>query len=263
MNYQIMGISRPRLIVLDEWVNIAWARGNKRRYTQLGYVYTALGDTFLCKVSDLSHATRVDINVLCAVCGRARKARYRTIIKSRHSVCRDCVKVIDLSGHTFGKLHVLDIDRDKPKGKGAWWTCECECGAVVSVRSSDLIKSGTVSCGCHRLNLSSLRSRENHYRWDSNKTDEDRAIGRKYPEYIQWRNAVYKRDNYTCQVCGKQGGGFEAHHLYSYADYPEYQLNVDYGITMCKSEHKEFHRWMGGYMVPCTPDDFDAWMRQR
>ena len=33
------------------------------------------------------------------------------------------------------------------------------------------------------------------------------------PEYFQWRNAIYERDNYTCQECGdKTGGNLNAHH---------------------------------------------------
>ena len=32
------------------------------------------------------------------------------------------------------------------------------------------------------------------------------------PEYRQWRDAIFQRDNYTCQSCDKRGGNLEAHH---------------------------------------------------
>lgn len=58
------------------------------------------------------------------------------------------------------------------------------------------------------------------------------------PEYIQWRTAVYKRDNYTCQHCGVKGGRLEAHHIKSFAEYPELRFDVGNGITL----HKSYHR---------------------
>ncbi len=32
-------------------------------------------------------------------------------------------------------------------------------------------------------------------------------------EYKEWHKAVFKKDNYTCQICGKRGGNLEAHHI--------------------------------------------------
>lgn len=58
------------------------------------------------------------------------------------------------------------------------------------------------------------------------------------PEYIQWRKAVYKRDDYTCQHCKVKGGRLEAHHVKSFATHPELRFDVDNGITLCKSCHR-------------------------
>ena len=79
--------------------------------------------------------------------------------------------------------------------------------------------------------------------WDHTITDEERLIGRFYPEYKQWRKAVYERDNYTCQICG--GTNLNAHHLEGYANNKELRISLDNGITLCKKCHKDFHNKYG------------------
>ncbi len=58
------------------------------------------------------------------------------------------------------------------------------------------------------------------------------------PEYIQWRKAVYKRDDYICQRCGERGEKLEAHHIKPFATHPELRFDVTNGITLCKSCHR-------------------------
>lgn len=58
-------------------------------------------------------------------------------------------------------------------------------------------------------------------------------------EYKEWRRAVFKRDNYTCQNCGKRGGRLNADHIKPFILYPELILNVDNGRTLCVECHKK------------------------
>lgn len=64
---------------------------------------------------------------------------------------------------------------------------------------------------------------------------------RNTPEYIAWRTAVFERDKYTCQRCGKRGVRLEAHHVKPWAEYPEFRYDVSNGITMCEKCHKGEH----------------------
>lgn len=59
------------------------------------------------------------------------------------------------------------------------------------------------------------------------------------PEYKQWQKSVFKRDNETCQLCGKTKCPIAAHHIYMKAKYPDKVLDVNNGITLCdKCHHK-------------------------
>lgn len=56
----------------------------------------------------------------------------------------------------------------------------------------------------------------------------------------EWREAVFKRDNYTCQKCGKTGE-LHAHHVRPFSEHPELRFNVDNGITYCIDCHGIIH----------------------
>ena len=55
--------------------------------------------------------------------------------------------------------------------------------------------------------------------------------------YKEWVINVFKRDNYTCQCCGKRGGNLNAHHLYNFSEYEELRYEVSNGITLCEKCH--------------------------
>lgn len=59
---------------------------------------------------------------------------------------------------------------------------------------------------------------------------------------MSWSRAVRKRDNYTCQICGKYNKEKTiAHHLIYRVILPLFSLNINNGITLCKECHLEIH----------------------
>lgn len=61
-------------------------------------------------------------------------------------------------------------------------------------------------------------------------------------EYISWRENVYKRDNFTCQNCGKRGGNLQAHHIKPFSRFKRYRYVVSNGVTLCSACHKKVHK---------------------
>lgn len=75
-----------------------------------------------------------------------------------------------------------------------------------------------------------------HNRWRGGISPINQKIRRSL-EYRIWREAVFKRDNYTCRFCGKRGGTIHADHIKQFAYYPELRFAIDNGRTLCKACH--------------------------
>lgn len=87
---------------------------------------------------------------------------------------------------------------------------------------------------------------ENHPQWNPDRTHEQRVLERKTLKDKQWRQVVFKKDNYTCQCCGDSiGGNLNAHHLDSYNWCKDKRYDIDNGITLCNDCHKLFHHLYG------------------
>jgi hypothetical protein len=62
-------------------------------------------------------------------------------------------------------------------------------------------------------------------------------------EYREWRTSVFKRDNYACQKCGVVKCYLQAHHIKSWAKYPELRYEITNGITLCRDCHKTIRKY--------------------
>lgn len=64
-------------------------------------------------------------------------------------------------------------------------------------------------------------------------------LQRKSGKYKNWRESVFKRDNYTCVICKVKGGVLNADHILSFAHYPDKRFDIDNGRTLCYECHKK------------------------
>jgi hypothetical protein len=99
----------------------------------------------------------------------------------------------NLVGISFSRLTVIKMV-EKPvnndsKRRGTFWLCECECGNEKIVRSSELVRGDTKSCGCGNKFENSHRykgvgklaqSKFSHIEWGAKKRGLDFLITKEY-----------------------------------------------------------------------------------
>lgn len=62
---------------------------------------------------------------------------------------------VNLKGHRFGNL--LVVERDKNFKKAITWKCICDCGNIKTIIGNNLKNGTTKSCGCVRKKITSER----------------------------------------------------------------------------------------------------------
>lgn len=80
--------------------------------------------------------------------------------------------------------------------------------------------------------------------WKGGVTPEFKKI-RVSIEFKTWREAVFARDNWTCQKYKIRGGKLHPHHIQNFSEFPELRFEVSNGITLSEKAHKEFHKIYG------------------
>jgi len=85
---------------------------------------------------------------------------------------------------------------------------------------------------------------KNNWNWQGGITPINAKL-RNSIEFRLWREAVFARDNWTCQKYHIKGGKLHPHHIQNFAQYPELRFAIDNGITLSEKAHREFHKKYG------------------
>lgn len=137
-----------------------------------------------------------------------------------------------------GDEYEVRSDYSGAKNKVAFFHNSDECGGNVFKMNPTDFLSGKRCPACADI----ARSGENHWRYNPNLTETDRQKrDMQNGEIRKWRDKVYERDAYTCQVCGEVGKELNAHHLNSWDKHPDDRFELSNGVTLCKPCHKDFH----------------------
>jgi len=131
---------------------------------------------------------------------------------------------------TYGKPRLEETKRkisQKLKGNVKWWI-----GRHHSEESKQKMSKARIG----------RFGKENHWNWKGGVSSEDEPIKRSL-EYTIWRNEVYRKDNWTCRLCGKKcrKGDIVAHHLKLFSEFPELRFSIKNGIVLCRSCHIKIH----------------------
>lgn len=94
-----------------------------------------------------------------------------------------------------------------------------------------------------RANMADAHSGSKTNFWKGGITPINKAI-RAGLKYALWREAVFRRDNYTCVFCKVRGGRIEADHIKEFAKYPELRFKLSNGRTLCRPCHIDRHKMM-------------------
>lgn len=90
------------------------------------------------------------------------------------------------------------------------------------------------------------QSGKKHWKYNPELTEEERQRrDMQNGELRKWREKVFKRDGYICQVCMKHSHNLNAHHLNSWDKYKNIRFSLYNGITLCEECHRDFHSTYG------------------
>lgn len=79
---------------------------------------------------------------------------------------------------------------------------------------------------------------EKHWNWQGGISSENDRV-RNSGKYKRWREQVYERDDYTCQICGVRGGSLHADHIIPFSVDKEKRFDVDNGRALCEECHRQ------------------------
>ncbi len=192
-----------------------------------------------------------ELTKICPICGKEFKKSYNCSMyewnNTRKYCSRDCLnkskkgktswnKGISCSEETKKKISSSKKGK-KIKIKTPRYTEEQK--NKISETLKEKYKNGEL-----KINIPKPKIGEANPNWKGGVTTENEKA-RKSIEYKLWRKSCFERDNWTCQICGQNGGKLVVHHINNFAEFPELRLAIDNGITLCNDCHKEFHKTYG------------------
>lgn len=152
------------------------------------------------------------------------------------------------AGRPFQKNHTINNGRT-PWSKGIKLSAET-VAKIKAARAKQVISIETRK----KMSVAHLAIREKNHFWRGGITSENNRQ-RNRIEYRLWREAIFARDNWTCQTCGKRGCRLNAHHKKPFAHFPELRFAIDNGETLCVACHAktDSFRWRAkNYAVDAT-----------
>ena len=181
--------------------------------------------------------------LVCRVCGEVFKRGNSHIKNGRNKTCSVECRWVWHSRLMSGENH--------PMWKDAKKVFKCVvCGEDFKRYKKDDSRNKTCSTECKYIYIAKVLSGENHYLW---------AGGTRAYRGMDWRRIrqdILKRDNYTCQDCGKtteeetveNNKELSVHHIIPFRFFGEEHEKANRPenlITLCNSCHRKAENYAG------------------
>lgn len=164
-------------------------------------------------------------------------------VKENNCTCQSCGKEfyaprcwIARGGGKYCCYECANIGRTKER------VCRiCKfCGKKFFIVQSELNRDGNSGIFCGKSCAGKSRTGSNGSNWLGGRTMENK-LARNKVEYIEWRNKIFERDDYTCQHCKKRGGKLNAHHIIPFSVDETLRYELSNGTTLCEKCHNKEH----------------------
>jgi len=111
---------------------------------------------------------------------------------------------------------------------------------VEAVKAATKARRGKPLSERTRRKISKALRGKKSYLWKGGITQKNQTL-RGGVDFRLWREAVFRRDGWTCQKCGLVGGKLNAHHIKSFSKFPNLRFDVSNGMTLCVGCHQKEH----------------------
>ena len=270
------------MLVSNE-VELKWNSKIKKHYTELGYEYTKMGDSFLVKTDDLTSGSNVRVLCKCDYCGNIYDvAWYSYVNLKKKENNKDCCGNPICTGKKAeesmlmynGVKNCRDLDYVNKKIRETnleKYGCENQFanqeikdkivktniekyGIDSPMKTKEVQEKAKITClkkygyTSYGALYSSEHKKELSPCWKGGV--EHHRVERSTIEYRTWRKDVFSRDLYTCQCCGDRSRKqhhveLHAHHILNWNDNETERYDVNNGVTLCDKCHFEFHSLYG------------------
>lgn len=241
-NVECMKIKRSEILLLKYGVD-----NSNKAYSIIDKNISKFDNLFNEKqVKPLKFTYKTEKELLPFMCLKHSKIVHKSLsrLKVIDFICEDCINEFK------NKIYKKDFETVKQ---------EFEDNDLILCNDAEYVNSHTkVKCYCkyhpdenqwidiqqanrkyHGCNKckEKMNTQENNPNWKGGITPIHEQI-RRSDEYVEWRNSIFKRDNYECQCCGDNiGGNLHAHHIQNFSECEDLRFDVDNGITLCDLCH--------------------------
>lgn len=184
----------------------------------------------------------------------SKELLYNLYVEQRLSI-RECSAIMKCQTKTVmvylekNNIPTRSIS-DANKGRAVWNAGKKGCQVAWNKGLKGVMKPNKTSFKKGQF------TKEKHPMWKGGITNINKAVRGKSSEHnMKWREDIFKRDNYSCQLCGENGKYLHAHHIKPFAKLiKRYNLktkedavkcfelwDINNGITLCRDCHKKAH----------------------